>query len=88
MINSDFMNNMAPTVAFQAVAKKLGRLGAANENQLPSSRPGRLPPKMLGLPIPVVHCKTCGVVPVAKSELPVALPSKVNFDKPGNPLDR
>ncbi|MEM9268039.1 MAG: class I tRNA ligase family protein, partial [Pseudomonadota bacterium] len=41
-----------------------------------------------GAPIPVVHCPTCGVVPEKKENLPIALPKDVDFDKPGNPLDR
>ncbi len=41
-----------------------------------------------GCPIPVVHCDTCGVVPERKENLPVRLPDDVNFDAPGNPLDR
>lgn len=41
-----------------------------------------------GCPIPVVHCDTCGVVPVKKENLPVRLPDDVSFDIPGNPLDR
>lgn len=41
-----------------------------------------------GCPIPVVHCDTCGVVPERKENLPIKLPDDVNFDKPGNPLDR
>ncbi|EEW26636.1 leucine--tRNA ligase [Rhodobacter ferrooxidans] len=41
-----------------------------------------------GCPIPVVHCATCGVVPEAKTNLPVKLPDDVTFDVPGNPLDR
>ncbi|WP_068301840.1 leucine--tRNA ligase [Pararhodobacter sp. CCB-MM2] len=41
-----------------------------------------------GCPIPVIHCDTCGVVPEKKENLPVRLPDDVNFDKPGNPLDR
>ncbi len=41
-----------------------------------------------GCPIPVVHCDDCGVVPEKKENLPVELPEDVNFDVPGNPLDR
>ncbi len=41
-----------------------------------------------GCPIPVIHCPSCGVVPVPKADLPVTLPEDVEFDRPGNPLDR
>ncbi|WP_298841397.1 leucine--tRNA ligase [uncultured Roseobacter sp.] len=41
-----------------------------------------------GCPIPVVHCDACGVVPEKKENLPVELPYDVDFDTPGNPLDR
>jgi leucyl-tRNA synthetase len=41
-----------------------------------------------GCPIPVVHCPSCGVVPVPKDQLPVTLPDDVTFDVPGNPLAR
>ncbi len=41
-----------------------------------------------GCPIPVIHCDTCGTVPVPAADLPVVLPDDIEFDKPGNPLDR
>ncbi|MBO0712205.1 MAG: leucine--tRNA ligase, partial [Acetobacteraceae bacterium] len=40
-----------------------------------------------GCPIPVIHCPSCGVVPVPDHALPVTLPEDVTFDRPGNPLD-
>ena len=40
-----------------------------------------------GCPIPIIHCPSCGAVPVPEQELPVRLPEDVSFDKPGNPLD-
>jgi leucyl-tRNA synthetase len=40
-----------------------------------------------GCPIPMIHCPTCGIVPVPDKDLPVKLPDDVSFDKPGNPLD-
>ncbi len=41
-----------------------------------------------GTPIPIIHCETCGAVPVPENQLPVVLPEDVSFDIPGNPLDR
>ena len=41
-----------------------------------------------GCPIPAIHCDACGVVPVPAKDLPVTLPDDVEFDTPGNPLDR
>ncbi len=41
-----------------------------------------------GTPIPIIHCASCGVVPVPADQLPVVLPEDVSFDVPGNPLDR
>jgi leucyl-tRNA synthetase len=40
-----------------------------------------------GCPIPVIHCASCGTVPVPEADLPVQLPDDVSFDRPGNPLD-
>lgn len=39
-----------------------------------------------GAPIPMVHCDTCGVLPVDKATLPVRLPEEVVLDGKGSPL--
>jgi leucyl-tRNA synthetase len=39
-----------------------------------------------GCPIPIIHCESCGMVPVPEADLPVELPEDVEFDTPGNPL--
>ena len=41
-----------------------------------------------GTPIPIIHCGKCGPVAVPQDQLPVVLPDDIEFDKPGNPLDR
>jgi leucyl-tRNA synthetase len=40
-----------------------------------------------GAPIPIVHCPSCGQVPVPREELPVRLPDDLDFTVAGSPLD-
>ena len=39
-----------------------------------------------GCPIPIIHCPSCGAVPVPETDLPITLPEDVDFSIPGNPL--
>ena len=36
-----------------------------------------------GTPIPMIHCESCGVVPVPENDLPVLLPDDVHFEPTG-----
>ena len=39
-----------------------------------------------GTPVPIIHCRACGDVPVPDAELPVVLPENLVPDGTGNPL--
>lgn len=42
-----------------------------------------------GAPIPIIHCQSCGTVPVPETELPVLLPENEDMDfGSGNPLEK
>ncbi|MDR2874766.1 MAG: leucine--tRNA ligase, partial [Methylobacillus sp.] len=41
-----------------------------------------------GCPIPIIHCETCGDVPVPDDQLPVTLPEDCVPDGSGNPLNK
>ena len=41
-----------------------------------------------GTPIPIIHCKDCGEVPVPEKDLPVVLPEDLVPDGSGNPLNK
>lgn len=41
-----------------------------------------------GAPIPIIHCDSCGAVPVPEEELPVLLPSRIKSEGSGSPLAR
>ena len=41
-----------------------------------------------GTPIPLIHCESCGVVPVPEADLPVKLPEDCIPDGTGNPLNK
>ncbi len=94
MINSQFLDGMTTTEAFDVVATRLSTTNIGNAPQAERKVNFRLRDwgisrqRYWGCPIPVIHCDHCGVVPVPKQDLPVKLPDDVTFDLPGNPLDR
>ena len=94
MINSKFLDGLSPERAFDEVANRLGKEKLAG-NPISDRKVnfrlrdwGLSRQRYWGCPIPVVHCKDCGIVPVPAKDLPVVLPDDATFDQPGNPLDR
>src|SRR3990167_9219474 len=86
--NSGFLDGMATTDAIAAATAKLKDLGLGEATTTWRLRDwGVSRQRYWGCPIPVIHCETCGIVPVPAKDLPVRLPDDVTFDLPGNPLE-
>jgi len=94
LINSAFLDGLTVAQAAEEVARRLEQIRRAGQPVADRRVQYRLRDwgisrqRYWGCPIPVVHCQRCGVVPVKESDLPVELPDDVDFDRPGNPLDR
>ncbi|MBL8659906.1 MAG: leucine--tRNA ligase [Rhodospirillales bacterium] len=87
LINSAFLDGMGVDEAKAEVARRLGEAGLGEVAVTYRLRDwGISRQRYWGCPIPVIHCATCGIVPVPEDELPVVLPDDVRFDTPGNPL--
>jgi leucyl-tRNA synthetase len=94
MANSGFLDGLSVPEAIDQAIEKLEALRVFGKPQGERTVNFRLRDwgvsrqRYWGCPIPVIHCQTCGMVPVRKQDLPVTLPDDVTFDKPGNPLER
>lgn len=94
IINSRFLDGMTAEAAKEEVARRLESRPLGNRPQARREINYRLRDwgisrqRYWGCPIPIIHCETCGVVPVPEKDLPVELPRDVSYDEPGNPLDR
>ncbi|UTP39651.1 leucine--tRNA ligase [Phenylobacterium sp. LH3H17] len=89
IFNSDFLDGLEIEPAKAAAVARLEAQGQGQGATVYRLRDwGVARQRGWGCPVPVVHCETCGVVPVPKDQLPVALPEDLDFSKPGNALTR
>ncbi|EKV32190.1 Leucyl-tRNA synthetase [Caenispirillum salinarum AK4] len=87
-VNSGFLDGMDTETAKRAAIEKLETLDKGTGTiQFRLRDWGVSRQRYWGCPIPIIHCDSCGAVPVPEDQLPVELPEDVSFDTPGNPLD-
>ena len=87
--NSDFINGLNLADAKEAVASALEKKDIGQREINYRLRDwGVSRQRYWGCPIPIIKCQDCGIVPVPEEDLPICLPEDVDFDQPGNPLDR
>ncbi|CAH2214170.1 leucine--tRNA ligase [Tepidibacter aestuarii] len=84
MINSEEFNGMDSKEAFEKIVEKLeeSKIGKKTINyRLRDWLISRQ--RYWGCPIPIVYCEDCGTVPVERENLPVELPTDVEFTGKG-----
>ncbi len=94
LVNSRFLDGLPIAAAKDEVARRLeatmidGKPQGKRQVNFRLRDWGISRQRYWGCPIPIIHCESCGAVPVPEADLPVTLPEDVTFDHPGNPLDR
>ena len=84
MINSGDFNGMDASEAFDKIIEKIEEMNRGKKTVNYRLRDWLLSrQRYWGCPIPVVYCDTCGVVPEKKENLPVLLPTDVEFTGKG-----
>ena len=87
LINSGQFDGLYFDEAFDALAKSFEATGRGQRRVNWRLRDwGISRQRYWGCPIPLIHCETCGEVPVPDEDLPVILPENLVPDGSGNPL--
>ncbi|MGF1479207.1 MAG: leucine--tRNA ligase [Cyanophyceae cyanobacterium] len=84
IVNSEQFNGMVSTEAKAAITDYAERQGYGQKRIQYRLRDWLISrQRYWGAPIPVIHCPSCGTVPVPESDLPVRLPENVDFSGRG-----
>ncbi len=85
MINSDSLNGLAIHEATQKMMDLMEERGMGVRTHTYHLRDWLISrQRYWGAPIPIVHCESCGVVPVPDDQLPVVLPPMQSFEPSGD----
>ncbi|HEY5993066.1 MAG TPA: leucine--tRNA ligase [Gallionellaceae bacterium] len=88
-VNSDKYNGLNYEQAVGAIADHLKSMDLGDKQVQWRLRDwGVSRQRYWGCPIPIIHCDTCGSVPVPDQDLPVVLPEDCVPDGSGNPLHK
>ncbi|MEO0047090.1 MAG: Leucyl-tRNA synthetase [Pseudomonadota bacterium] len=88
-VNSGKYDGLSHAQAVDAVAADLQQLGVGEKKTTYRLRDwGISRQRYWGTPIPIIHCESCGEVPVPEKHLPVVLPEDCVPDGSGNPLNK
>jgi leucyl-tRNA synthetase len=88
-VNSGKYDGMNFQTAVDAIASDLSTLDLGSKKTRFRIRDwGISRQRYWGCPIPLIHCNTCGVVPVPEEQLPVVLPENLVPDGSSNPLTK
>ncbi|WP_151704090.1 leucine--tRNA ligase [Nitrincola alkalilacustris] len=89
LVNSGDFDDLEFDLAFKAITKELEKKGCGKVTIHYRLRDwGVSRQRYWGAPIPVINCASCGAVPVPEDQLPVVLPTDVEFDGVGSPIKR
>ena len=90
LIHSDEFNGLHSDQAKRAITEKGEAEGWANAKVQYRLRDWLISrQRYWGCPIPIIHCDSCGSVPVPREQLPVTLPSNVDLSgRGGSPLSQ
>ena len=88
-VNSGVLDGLPHKAAVAKVAELLGAKGLGEKKTTWRLRDwGISRQRYWGTPIPIIHCESCGAVPVPEKDLPVVLPEDLIPDGSGNPLNK
>ncbi len=89
LVNSGDFDDLDFDLAFKAISSELQSKGKGKVTINYRLRDwGVSRQRYWGTPIPIINCNSCGPVPVPEDQLPVVLPTDVEFDGVGSPIKK